>query len=389
MKKILLVFVLTFSFFYSVSQQSIQQQIDSMLIVAEKVDDSTRLAILNRVGFHYVFNDLPKAQYYINKGLKEAQQKNIVYWEAAMNSTYGIYMDISGVSDSAKYYFEKSLDIATKNNIKTVEANVTNNLGMYHWNKKEYEDALKYFFSSLEKDRKNGIRKELTSSLSNIGLIYQEMGLYEKALKYHEDALTIRREEGLKNEIPISLNNIAEILKAKNNFKDALLYVEESLIVSEKQKVTREYLTALNIKGDILKQKNNHKEAILTFEEAIEKRNQLNIDRKANLDNIESLLEIYLENKDLKNASTYIKAGEKLIDEFPELENASFNFYKLAATTNYKSGNAEEGAAFFEKAFAAKDSIFSSKNAESIATLETKFKLSEKENKILQQRAQI
>ena len=371
------------------SQNRIQQQIDSLLQVAKSADDSTKLAILNRVGFHYVFNDLPKSKVYIDSALTIAEAVQHDYWRAALHNTKGIYHDISGQSDSAKFYFSKALSIAKAYNIDAIQANATNNLGMFHWNRSEYKEALSYFFKSLERSRAKEEEQETRASLSNIGLIYQDMKLYDKALSYHEEALALRRKYNKLNELPISLNNMAITLKAMNRLEEALPYVQEAVEVSQKQQMTREYLSALTTEGTILYQMDDLEKAEATLQMAIEKRNETNIDRKANLPNISNLLAIYNVQNNYAKANEYVVMGNDLLSEFPELENAAVEFYQEATKAAFAKGDISLGGDLFEKTLALKDSVFSSNNAEEIAALETEFKVAENERDLAQTRANL
>lgn len=187
-------FLIFFLIGFHLYPQSQGEVVDSLMSVAETANDSVRLRIFNKVGFYYIFNDPPKAKTLLEKGLRESREKKVPFSEAEHLNTLGIYMDVSGKSDSAKYFFEKSLQLSRKENFLTITPMVINNLGMFHWKKENFNEALKYFFQALEMNRNNTSEETNAAYLNNIGLIYQEMGQLEKALEYQQEGLRLRRD---------------------------------------------------------------------------------------------------------------------------------------------------------------------------------------------------
>ena len=85
----------------------------------------------------------------------------------------------------------------------------------------------------------------------------------------------------------------------------------------------------------------------------------------------------------------YIEEGFGFIKEFPALRNQMVTFYKNASETYFRLQNTKKGSAYFLKSFQFKDSIFSLKNAERMASLETKFKVVDNEKKLAETRANL
>ncbi len=356
--------------------------------VAESSNDSIKLRIYNKIGFYYIFNDPVRAKELLLKGIKQSRIKKVPFSEAELVNTYGIYYDVAGKSDSAKYYFEKALTISKAHDYKTITVMIINNLGMFHWNKGDYQEALDYFFRALEMSNSFPNSSEDTY-YSNIGLIYQDMGLLDKSLEYHYKALEIRRKLGDKKNIAISLNNIGIILsqrkkygEAKNTFKEAIKTASEvnefGVLYNASDGLAHIYI----LTGEPEK-------AIPILKKSIHERDRLIIDRRANLSSIAYVIDAYLLINQLDSTKVYINKGNDFLVDFPELRISAIDFYSSASKVYFMDQNYPEGMDYFDKTLAAKDSIFSTENAQKIANLETKFKVSEKEKSHAQTRANL
>lgn len=383
---IILFLVLGGSSLYS---QSAQKKIDSLMQVAESSNDSIKLRIFNRISFYYIFNEPERAKKLLLKGITQSQNKKIPFSEAELINTYGIYYDVSGQSDSAKYYFEKALNISKAHNYKTITIMVINNLGMFHWNKGNYQQALDYFFQALEMNKSELSGSKADTYYNNIGLIYQDMGLPDKALEYHYQALEIRRQLKDKKEIAISLNNIGISLLLKKNYSEAEKTFKEAI---ETAKAANEYGVLYNASdglADVYITMGAYQKAIPILEKSIKERDQLNIERRANLSAIANIISAYLGTGQLKNAKDYIEKGNNFLVEFPDLLVSAVDFYGAASQAYFMENNYKEGKLYFERTLAAKDSIFSTENAHKTASLETKYKISEKERDLAETRANL
>lgn len=357
--------------------------------VAESSNDSVRLRLYNRIGFYYIFNEPERAKQLLQKGIKQSKSKNVPFSEAELVNTYGIYYDVSGKSDSAKYYFEKALNISEAHNYKIITVMVINNLGMFHWNTGNYQEALNYFFQALEINESELSNSKADTYFNNIGLIYQEMGLMDKALEYHTQALELRREIGDKKEIAISLNNIGIVFLHKKKYNDAEKTFEEAIeLATEVNELGVLYNAADGLAETYILSGRSAK-AIPILENSIKGRDLQNIDRRSNLSAFANLITAHLRNGQLAIAKKYIDKGNELLVEFPELRVSAVDFYGVAAQVYFMDQNYEAGTVYFEKTVAAKDSIFSTENAQRTSNLETKFKVSEKERDLAQSRANL
>ncbi|MEP3207362.1 MAG: tetratricopeptide repeat protein [Gilvibacter sp.] len=373
--------------FTTLPAQRLPKLVDSLLIEAKKAPDSSRLRILNRVSFYFIFNDAPRADSLITDALNEARTKKALFSISELTNTYGILKDVSGQSDSAGYYFKRSLQHSQEHGHKTVTVMVINNLGMYNWNKGNYDEALKYFFDALEMNKDNSTDVGDGIYLNNIGLIYQEMELNDKALEYHRKALAIRRKHELMSEIPASLNNIAICLRSKGELDQAFESAQEANQIAAANKMDQLYYETLSTIGNIYMSQENYSEAIPRMREIIAGRDEKNINRRSNIGVITNLISAYNNIGNLNQAKQIVVLGEKYVEEFPEYTNNLSAYYLAAAQTAFIENKVKKGQGLVKQSERVKDSIFSLENAQKMASLETQFKVAQNERDLAQTRA--
>lgn len=384
------VFLFVLFLFYGITfSQSATKRIDSLQEASKFVDDSTRLRMVREVTFHYIFNDPEKAKFLLKSSISEAKNLQLSLSEAELTNNYGILMDVTGKSDSAKIYFEKALRVSKENKYAKLRSKITNNLGMYHWNKGNNQEALDFFFQALALNREQNNLQSNGTYYNNIGLIYQEMELEDKALEYHYKALAIRKKFDIRYEIPISLNNIGINLTEKGLYKEAEEAILEGVEIAKEVNEQGAYYNLLTSLSNIYMLQKKPEKAIALLEEILKGRNASNIDRRANVSTYANSITAFNAIGDYKKALHYIAEGELFLKEFSDLKSAAVDFYAASAQTQYSVHNIESGDAYLEKTLRLKDSIFSSKNAQNIATLETRFKVSEKERDLAESRANL
>ena len=373
-----------------VSIYSYSQNLDSLLQVARSTkNDSIKYALYSKVGFQYIFNNVKKANSVIQEGKLLAEKSNHSYGLAELTNIHGIYMDVTGKSDSARYYFTKALNISRENNLKGVESKCINNLGMYNWNKGNYNEALDYFFESLKMDQISNNRELSAIRLNNIGLIYQEMNLIDKALEYHEKAYKIRQEFNLKKEQVVSLNNIGICYKELGKLDDAIETYLKGIDLAKESNNLLNYYHILDNLGNAYQLKGEYKKAIETHKKGLNKPEEFKVDRRSELISYSNLIALYNQINKPKEALIYIQRGLKTLDSNPQLENIAGDLYLNAAESNYMLDDYGKARIFRDKFIDIKNSIFSETNAKTLADLEVKYETEKKEKEILVQRAEI
>ncbi len=378
------------SFVFLLPLISTAQNLDSLYAVVKSIkNDSVKLRQYNKLGFSYIFNDAEKAKTVILEGKQLAEKAKMNFSIAELNNTYGIYMDITGQSDSAKYYFEKALKLSHKFKFESIESMCINNLGMFNWNRGNFNEALSYFFRSLKMDENQGREKSTASSLNNIGLIYQEMNLSEKALEYHYKALAVREKFDLTNEQISSLNNIGINLRELGRVNEAIEIYKKGILLCKSTKNKLEFYRLMDNLGSAYIVNGNYDLAIASYQEALSKSTDLNVDEKSKLSIYSNLVAIYNAVDNPKMALMYAEKGFEIIKKFPETEIKSAELNLQTAESYYRLGNFKKGKTYTETFVRLRDSLFSEQNAQAVANLEVTYDTQKKEKEILVQRAEL
>ena len=369
---------------------SYSQNLDSLLTVARGTkDDSTKIRMFNKIAFSYIFNDTDKAIQVIKEGKELANIAEFNFGLTELTNTHGIFMDVTGKSDSANYYFSRALKLSRDHNFKSIEVMCINNLGMFHWNRSEFDDALRYFFDALKLGDAKGKERESHIYLNNIGLIYQEMNLSEKALEYHKKALEIREKHNLETHQVASYNNIGINLKDLGRVDEAIDTYKKGIIVAKRSNNLMDYYKLLDNLANAYNEKGDLDLALQSYLKALDRPEGFEADEKGIVITYANMVSLYNQLNNPKTALTYSNKGFELIKKFPQIEAISADLNLHTAESNYMLGNFKKARGFTRKFVALKDSIFSEKNAQAVADLEIKYETEKKEREILVQRAEL
>ncbi len=383
----LLSFVITLFIIISVNSQNTKKEIDSLRVVALTAQDSLKFDIYNRMAFYYIFNDVNKADSILQSAMKQVSFNDDLYSTVLLTNTTGIRYDVHQVYDSAYYYFDRARTLSRKHNFKYQESRSLNNLGMNAWNQGDLSQAQDYFFEALETSRKYFPEERTDSFLNNIGLIYQELESLDKALEYHNQALAERKK--IKAEVAqiTSYNNIGICHRILGNSKEALDAYENALRIMNTVDAYQLYQSVNNNKGNLLLDLGKYEEAIEAFKKAEIKPENATYDARSSFMGTGGLAYGYYLTGDIGQAEVKLSQGfEKLEKENSYRSNAE-TLYKAAALINIAQGRPLEGAAYIDTLQVIISDKFSSKNAEAIATAETKFNTAQKEAALADTRA--
>ncbi|MDG5492717.1 sensor histidine kinase [Psychroserpens sp. SPM9] len=366
------------------------QNLDSLLVVAKHIkNDSSKLRMYNKIGFSYIFNDTKKALEVITEGKDLAENLGLNFNLTELTNTHGIYMDVTGKSDSAAYYFEKALQMSRTYGFESIESMCVNNLGMYNWNRGAYDQALDYFFESLKMNEIVDDEESTASSLNNIGLIYQEMNLSEKALAYHQKALKVREKYNLENEQIASLNNIGINLKDLGRVDEAISTYKKGIALAKQKNNKIDYYKLLDNLANAYNMNGATDLALQTYLKALDKPEDYDAEERSELSCLNNIATLYNEMNKPKVALNYTDRGFDLVKKYPEIELMSADLHLTSAESYYMLGDFKKARENKAKYISLKDSIFSENNAQAIADLEVKYETAKKERELLIQRAEI
>ncbi|OUR94306.1 hypothetical protein A9Q87_01265 [Flavobacteriales bacterium 34_180_T64] len=369
---------------------SYSQNLDSLLIVAKNTkNDSVKIRLLNKIGFQYIFNDTEKALQVITESKELAKEKEFYFGLNELTNTHGVYMDVTGKSDSAKYYFTEALKLSRFHKFSIIESMCLNNLGMFNWNGGNYNEALDYFFQALNMYEKIDDEKSTSIPLNNIGLIYQEMSLYDKALEYHKKAFEIRKKYNLDKDQVASLNNIGICYKSLGEIDDAISSYTEGIEIAKASDNLLDLFRLFDNLANAYHINENYHKAIETHLMALDKPDNFRADLKGDLATYANLVSAYNHINNPQIALTYAAKGFEILKAHPDYEHYAVDLFLHSAESNYMLNNIKTARAYTERFVTLKDSLFSEQNAQAIADLEVKYDTQKKERQLLIQRAEL
>lgn len=211
----------------------------------------------------------------------------------------------------------------------------------------DYNTARETNLEALRYATLSGDSSALNRIYSNFGLIYRNMKLFDSAIYYHQQSILIQKEKGNKLGEAINLQNIANIYRERGAYQKALEIANEALVIKKEIGNIRSQLFTDLLIGDIYRSKGDYNQAIERNLKALEvARSNKVLDRERVA--LLYLSQCYKSTKDFENAYQYHIAYTSL-----------------------------------------QDSMFNIAKSEQIAEMRTRYEITEKENQISLQKAQI
>jgi tetratricopeptide (TPR) repeat protein len=165
--------------------------IDSLEIQLEKVDELKKIDILITLSKKYWTIAPSKGMFYSKKAVELAEKHNDQNKKAKALLYGGVNAWFLGAYCDAVEYFHKSLTIARNIQNDRLCAYNLNNLGMVNTDLKNYEKAIDYYSQSSLIIEKIGDEIEYAKVINNIASLNMLLGNYDKALKQHLNVLNI------------------------------------------------------------------------------------------------------------------------------------------------------------------------------------------------------
>ncbi len=243
--------------------------------LAEAIDDTTKVNIINEVSIRNSEFDLDSSDLYAKVAFELSKT---LKWDKGIAQGYlnlGFNKFLRYEIDSAKIYYEKAILLAQ--NIKNVEilgksqigvastfskkgnydsakqwlsisrntylkakddygiSDVDYNYGRVLARENKYDSAGIYFEKKIKYLEGKNDLLELCSTISNIGILFQSLSNQTKALEYFERALNISKKIGDSYQIFSSLLSIGNTYCYQSNYNKGLEYFEECQIYAEEK----------------------------------------------------------------------------------------------------------------------------------------------------------
>lgn len=247
--------------------------------------DSTHLALLNKLAFSYYQTDQQKMREIAQEAQKLGHKIKETHGEVMAYSYIAISFTNEGDFEKALKYMNRGLNVARKTNNKAALALAYNTLGIIYKRRGSYTQSLRAYIKAAHlvealKDEKrlaavyfniahiyfqredyqealdNQLKAEkifkantpskLGIVYNNLGRSYQALGDSSKAINYYKKALKINQKYNLKGEITYSYLYLGDIYWHRRKSKVAQRFYQSALISAQETKSLTEMVLALN-----------------------------------------------------------------------------------------------------------------------------------------------
>lgn len=401
--------------------------IDSLLVALDKTQDTARVNCLNQLGEAYRYQDIQRANYFLDSALHLAEQLNYPEGEGLAHLNKGVNAIILGNTEDGIYHTNKALILFDKlNNLASV-ADANKNLGTLAYYQGDYPKAKNYYQDALTLFLRLDNTRGQAKCYANIGLVWIMLGEYHqalvqfmkalhcneqlnnsegiasnyvylaqvyqhiqeptKALNYQKKALTIFKATHNTVRQSLLLSDIGTTYHHQKNWQQALAYYEQALALQENLENERDMGITLGNMGAVYQELHQLSQAQDLYQRS------LTIARKvSNKGKIPLLLlnlaEIALQQHNYDTVTSYLSQAIPLAQELgqkSDLQRAHNLLYQVhEARRDYQTA-----LEHYRVARAYQDSLFNEEKSEQIAELQTKYEVEKKEQQIASQEQKI
>ncbi len=296
---------------------------------------------------------------------------------ADVNNLQGIIYDYLGdYSKSLKYHY-RAKGLAFKNNDRTRLSRTLYDIALVYSNQGKYQDALNLHYQSLRIKEELKDSLEIANSLSNISYLFYYLKDYSRSLEYQNKSLEIRKSHQDLEGMAISYSTLGKLFHEKKDYKKALDYYKRAYVLDKKTSnrigISDDYTNIARVYID----QNENEKALATYQKALE------LDRRIGnklfvLKDLNNIGILYMRQKRIAEAK---KLYEDLNKELGTISNNDLilNVYFNTAQSLLLAQNFEKANSYFARYNSLKDSLFSDKLANNIATIKVEYEMEQKD----------
>lgn len=363
--------------------------VDSLVALLPVKSGEDKIVLLNELSKAHWGISVDKAFEYANQALELSLQIDFKEGEATAFKNLGVCHSNLSEHEKALEYYHKALRIYEEIDDKIGIANALNNIGVIYIEKDEYDKALEYYVQSAKIYEEAYDTSGIAASLLNMGLIYDYLKSKDKALEYYEESYNLFEQIGEISGSAMCLNNIGNIFSDRGDNKKALEYYQRCLKINEEIGDLYGIGDALLNIGYAYDELEDYYKSLEYYEKSIK------IDREAgdkygvaiNLNNIGDL---YRKLKKYGQSNKYLSQSLEISTQISSKDMMKENYDCLAKLYD-DQGNHEEALKYYKLFSEMKDSIFTEKNSNQIAEMQTKYDTEKKvrENELLRKEKEI
>jgi serine phosphatase RsbU (regulator of sigma subunit) len=287
----------------------------------------------------YGSGKISEMEAFCNKSIELATASNNKYFVAqAYYRKAFVFRLLSKFEESTKLS-QTALKYVDKEKNKVLEADIYNNLGIVNGMLQNWSQAREYFETALKVFEDLNNKERCGELLNNLSVVLGNMGLKTQELECLEKSLKLKTEVGDRRGVALVLNNLAELVYRQDSARAREYYMRaEKISLEENDKQRLIYIYA----------------------------------NRAEMEEHYGNIKIALQ---LAHRAEEIAKETQMIYEISRCANLLYNLYK-------KNNDWEAALKYHETFKQTNDSIFNVDKVKSIASLEAKFKLDQKEKEI-------
>lgn len=371
-------YTVSFLFLWLICARVSAQKTDSLeALLRTPLHDTSRVKVLNQLGYIYLNIDSSTAVTYLTEALTTAEKMNYKKGRATALKNFGVAEEYAGNYRKALTYYEDALTIFKELQDPEGIADANNNFGVIYYLQGIYDKALFYYLEA-ERVYPKSLNSEFYSNiLNNIGLIYDKQKQFDNALRYYHDALKIRLLSGQKLKISSSYNNIGLLYQGLHQLDSALYYHQKAMELRKDAGDLKGHGASLNNMGDIYLQKGNLTDALEAFNQALKLKIQSG-DKRGQSFSYLGIAETY---NRMKKYSSAIEAGNKALDigRALDLREHLVNVLSTLSEAYEANGNYSASNKLLREALIYKDSIYEQEQQLNLAEMAVRFDLAKNE----------
>jgi len=197
------------------------------LRVFEKNKLEMEEAYLNaEIGYQMKYDDMPKAEVYMNRGMKLAENGNYKEVLDRIYNNYGVLKELQSQLDSALYFYEKGLVIVKERDFKEGYPYSYSNLGGVYGQQGKYDLARGYFEKAKQIREEIGDQKGIAENFTQIGEVYLAEGKNQEAIAYFKKAVPVAHEQEYRFLEQYTYQQLSQAYKNLKQTDSALFYLE-------------------------------------------------------------------------------------------------------------------------------------------------------------------
>jgi signal transduction histidine kinase/tetratricopeptide (TPR) repeat protein len=372
------------------AQKTGQLLIDSILRgLPSMPGDSNKIKALGKISETYISVDPAKGIGYAKTGLSLSEQMGNKRGISRFENLLGLMVGDTGNNIQARVHFERSYKINKEIGYSFGMISNLSNIGRSYQRMSEYSKALEYFFRALTIAEDKKINEQIALVGTNITSSFFSQKNYAKALEYAAMTLKYGRLSNTPNNIGKALFEIGIIKQETNDSAAAEKYIDSALHIYEEINNMPAVVQVLSQKATLLFP--NYRKAIVQLMKVQKILDSTGPSSLSMIGNLSSLgtasYALALQStspekqKYLEQSAKWLNRGIELTKETHNPEYLA-NMYLALSRTEEARKNDGRALQYFKLYYSINDSLFSQDKKNELAGLETKYKVSEKDNEI-------